>query len=123
MKGILSKDQEKQISRFLDELIDFTKFKGIIWNVVELADGKIFQVGISYLDDNFGDKLPAGIKEEAGNFLVAVIDKDQEKILLYGTHLINKLVDIPGITEDNEAILIGSILEGLIKAIFNHFDV
>jgi len=118
-KGFLSAAEEKAFAQFLDELIDFSKFKGVVWNFVELVDGKLFLVAVEYLDDTLGDKLPAHFKEDAANLVKSVIAKDLNSIQLYSTRILNTLVDLPYLTEDAEAILIGTVIEGLIKVIQN----
>jgi hypothetical protein len=116
-KGILSAAEEKQFAEFLDGLIDFTKFKGVAWKFVEMFDGKLFQVAVEYLDDNLGEKIPAHFKEDTNALVKAVIEKDVDKVQLYSARILNTLIDVPYLTEDAEAILIGAVMEGLVKVI------
>jgi len=43
-------------------------------------------------------------------------------VKLHGQHIINRLVDIPYLTEESEAILISSLIDGLVLAIMTFFD-
>jgi hypothetical protein len=84
---------------------------------VEMFDGKLFHVAVDYLDDNLGEKLPAQFKEDTNALVKAVIEKDVDKVQLYSARILNTLIDVPYLTEDAEAILIGAVMEGLVKVI------
>ena len=101
--GVITREEEAQIAQIIDDLIDFTKFKGFVFKIIELLDGKIFLEGISYLDNTLGEKIPEDFKPLVKAFILAVIAADAVAIVETGTELINVLVDIPNITEDNEA--------------------
>ena len=117
-KGLLTTEQEAQFGVILDELVDFTKFKGFVWKLIEPFDHKLFASGIGLLDDTLGDKVPASLKPSAQQFVMAVINKDQEGIVTYGTLLLNMLIDIPKLTEEAEAIIIANMLTALVQIIF-----
>lgn len=118
MEGILTKEQEKQFANLLDEVIDFTKISSsVVWNFVEMFDGKLFEIGVGYLDDVLADKIPDEFKTISGQFVVACIEKDTNGIESYGTVLLNTLIDIPGLTEETEAIFFAGTLKGIIEAI------
>ena len=118
-KGLLTAEEEKQFGQFIDDLIDFTKFKGVVWNVVEMLDGKLFTAGLTYLDDTLADKIPETLKPAAKAFVMAAIEQDWEAVVVHGTELINQLIDIPKISEDNEAIMISGVLQGIVAVVMN----
>lgn len=125
MKGILTKEQEKKFAKLLDQAVDLgkvadkveNKIAKIALNFSEMFDGYLFEVGITYLDDTLADKIPEDLKTTAGLFVVSCIEKDYEGIELHGHILLNKIVDIPGLTEDTEAIFFAGTLKGIIEAI------
>ena len=118
-KGILTAEEEQQFGVIVDGFIDFTKFKGFVWKMIEPFDHKLFASGIGLLDDTLGDKIPESLKPTAKQFVLAVLNMDQAGIVSHGTLLINMLIDIPKMTEDVEAILISSILTGLVQIIMS----
>ena len=118
-KGLLTSEEEKQFGSFFDDLIDFTKFKGVVWNIVEMLDGKLFTAGITYLDDTLADNIPENLKPAAKAFVLAAIELDYEAMVTHGTELLNQLIDIPKITEDNEAIMISGVLQGIVAVVLN----
>ena len=125
MKGIITKQQEKEFAQLLDKVVKWDKIGEktgnkiikIALGFVEMFDGKFFELGITYLDDTLADKLDEELKPFAGGFVIACTEKDYENIELNGQMLLNKLVDIPGITEDTEAIFLSGMLKGLIEAV------
>jgi hypothetical protein len=119
--GILTKAEEKQFAEFLDKLIDFTKFKGAAWHFVELVDGKLFQVAVEYLDNNLGEKIPPHFKEDSTLLVKAVLAKDADKVQLYCARILNKLVDIPYLSEEAEEVFISAVIEGLVRVIQQWF--
>lgn len=105
-KGVLSKNQEKQFAEAIDKAI---KGKGL----VELVDGYAAKALITFIDDAGIEKLnlKPELKERLGDLADAAIAEDIEGAEVIAADIINQLVDIPGLEEDAEAVLI----EGAVK--------
>lgn len=115
--GIINETEEDQLAKWLDKKIDWRKIikSKIIGAVAEMVDGKIFSMSISALDDKFGDKLPAEYKKNARLVVQGVIEDDTEKVMSAIPGVLNQTIDIPGINEDQEFV----ILKGLTDTIWN----
>lgn len=121
-KGTLTKSEEKLLGKAMDPLIDFTKFKSkglkrLILKYVEKKDENIFTEIVEYLDDTLADRLPESLKPLARDVALSVIHKDKNEFIRSSTILSNRLIDIPLITEDTEAIILGGVLKGMLDAL------
>lgn len=114
-KGIFTKEQQKKLANLVDDLV---KLKGLL----EIADGIVFQAIISLVDDNYIDKLPEEVKIKLAELAEAVIAEDIEKSELLATELINSLIDIPGLDEEMEGLLIGSFIRLIVSAILKWIE-
>lgn len=123
-KGYWSKAAEKGCGKFADDKI---KIKGAAGVIIEAFDGTLATYGIAYLDDNYSKYLPEafvpafkklGLAFEAYSSdskldLSTVINPEELAIVLNG------LVDVPKMTEDEEAILMAAILQGVFTVLQN----
>jgi hypothetical protein len=109
-KGILTPEQEKKLSSILDDNI---KLKGI----PEFLDGFIFKAVISFVDDSYLDKLPADLKLKLGVITDAAIAEDIPLVESLSAELIASLILIPGLDEDENALLFKGAIELLVGAI------
>jgi len=115
--GLLKPEEESNLGKILDEIIDFKKvFKDKAWLglALETVDGKVFTMSIKALDDKLADKMPQNYKPEARVALLALIAKDWETVVNTAPGLLNKPIDIPGIDEDVEL----AILTGLVQVVY-----
>lgn len=111
-KGIFTNAQEKKLSELLDNVV---KLKGII----ELIDGYVFKVLITFLDDTFADKLSTDIKTKLAALADAVMNEDVDTAEQIVTDIVNSLVDIPGLDEEAEGLLFKGIVELLVGAVLS----
>jgi len=119
--GILYRDEQKAFSVKCDALIDFTKFgkKGWVkWamKIVEAKDDDLFSAAIGYIDDRFGEMIPADYKPVARKIALAVIAGDIIAFKESAPVLTNMLIDIPKMAEETEGIIIAALLRGLIDS-------
>ena len=124
--GTLTKVEEKQFAEFVDNVFDFKKIEAKGWAKIALTlaekyDDNIFFALISYIDDKFGEKLKPAFKIVVHDFVIDVISKNTENMKKSATNLINVLVDIPKIPEETEAIIIASLVNGIVDAIVIKF--
>lgn len=109
-RGAFSKEQEKALAVCVDDAIEA---KGIL----ELVDGYAAKATISLIDDKVIERInKVEIKVELGKMADAVIAKDVEKVQNIGSGIINMLVDIPGLEEDTEAVLLEGVVKTLVAA-------
>lgn len=106
--GILSNEQEKKLSQIVDDAI---RAKGIL----ELVDGYAAKVLISQIDDRALEKIniPEDLKTDIGLLVDAAVAEDVERAETIAANILNGLVNIPGIDEEAE----GMILKGTIELI------
>lgn len=122
--GILYKGEQKAFGKKVDPLIDFTKLGGkkpkfwLKWvlALIEKKDADLFTKGIAVLDDKFGEKIPVDLKPVARKVALAFLDDNLVSLEAEGTILLNMIIDIPGLSEDTEALIIHGTLKGLIEA-------
>ena len=126
-KGILSKDQEKYLSGWLDDKIKLPA-------LLEPIDGALFNLGVSYLDNEFGDKINANIKPKLTILVdeLMLIDayknepekKEQhvEAALEVAFDLLDIIVDVPYLDAEDEALVFQTISELAIKFIIKKLD-
>jgi hypothetical protein len=115
MAGILTSEQEKVLAGKLDDLL---KLKGIL----ELIDGYVFKAVITLLDDKLIDKLPDNVKVLLAEIADALLANDLDTAVGKCADLINGLVDVPGLDEDSEGLLLKGILEVIVGAVLNYIE-
>jgi hypothetical protein len=109
-KGILTLEQEKYLSGKLDETV---KLKGI----PEFLDGFMFKAVISFLDDNYLEKLDVELKAKLGKLVDAVIAEDVPTAEELAADIVASLVRIPGLEEDENALMFKGVIELLVGVI------
>lgn len=109
-KGVLTSVQEQKLAQVLDDLV---KAKGLL----ELADGYVFKLLITFLDDKFADKLNVEIKEHLANLADALLVGNWDGAEEVATIIINKLIDIPLLDETSEGLLFKGIVEFIVGAV------
>lgn len=102
--SFIEKSLLKRVAKRLDEKI---KFKGAL----ELMDGIIFRSIITLLDGHLAYKVPEKYQGTVIAFLTAFADDDYSNIDEELVEQINELVDIPGLNEEAEGILLKCIIE------------
>jgi len=110
--GILTTVQEKQLAEMVDNAL---KFKGIL----ELIDGYVAKILISYLDDKVLDKLKDELKVKLAALVDAVMAEDIELSETLAAEIINGLVDIPGLDEEAEGLIFKGLIEIAVGAILH----
>ncbi len=109
-KGILTVEQEKELSSLLDEVV---KLKGF----TELIDGYVFKVVLTLLDDTLVDKLQVELKVKLAELVEAVMANDVPLAETLAAEIINGLVNIPGLDEDSEGLIFKGAIELIVGAI------
>lgn len=110
--GILTTVQEKQLAEMVDNAL---KFKGIL----ELIDGYVAKILITYLDDKVLDKLKDELKVKLAALVDAVMAEDIELSETLAAEIINGLVDIPGLDEEAEGLIFKGLIEIAVGAILH----
>lgn len=110
--GILTTVQEKQLAEMVDNAL---KFKGIL----ELIDGYVAKILITYLDDKVLDKLKDELKIKLAALVDAVMAEDIELSETLAAEIINGLVDIPGLDEEAEGLIFKGLIEIAVGAILH----
>lgn len=111
MSGIFTPEQEKALGAKLDELIDFKKIKG--FGMLEMLDGFVFTKCIAFVDDKYGDLLPAEYKEDVGALVINIIDENWAECEQPVVNILDTLIDIPLVEDEEEAWVIKSIVEAV----------
>ena len=114
--GIFTTEQEKQLATWLDELV---KLKGL-W---EIVDGYVFKAIIVLLDDKLIVKLNETLKTKLAALVTAAMAEDVPLAEQLATDVINGLVDIPGLDEDTEGLILKSIVELIVGTILQKLAV
>lgn len=111
-KGFLTKEQEKFLAEVVDNAI---KAKGFL----ELIDGYAARAIITVVDDAALDRinLSAELKTDISELIGFALDKDVEAAEEKAAEIINSLVDVPGLDEATEGLLIRGAVEFLVAAI------
>lgn len=109
-KGILTLEQEKELSGLLDDVV---KLKGF----AELIDGYVFKVVLTLLDDTLVDKLQVELKVKLAELVEAIMAKDVPLAEALAADIINGLVDIPGLDETSEGLIFKGAIELIVGAI------
>lgn len=105
-KGFLNKDQEKAVARLVDDAI---KLKG----VMELGDGIVALVLIGLLDNELLHKqviernnVSVDTIEQVRVFADQVLEQDWEGAAETIAGLTNELINIPGLDEESEGMML-----------------
>ena len=107
-KGILTKEMEVKLAGWLDDLIKLSA-------PLEAIDGIVFRIAITAIDNKYGELIPEPYKSELREGLGYVfIEEDYEKAIAAGFKLIDKLVDIPGIDDETEAMIFTGLMQVVI---------
>lgn len=111
-KGFLTNDQEKQLAKIIDDAI---KAKGLL----ELVDGFAAKALITVIDDAVLNKinLSDALKFNIQALIDAALNEDVEEAQDIASDIINDLVDVPGLDEDTEGLLIKGAVEFVVAAI------
>ncbi len=122
--GILYKVEQKAFGKKVDPLIDFRNLVSpdakfwMKWlaSLAEKKDSDVFTAAIKVLDDKFGEKIPVDLKPVARKIALAFLNDNHVSLEAEGTALLNMIIDIPGVTENTEALIIRGVLSGFIEA-------
>lgn len=109
-KGFLTPAQEQKLSEMLDGVI---KLKGI----PEFLDGFMIKATLALLDDTYADKLKEEVKVKLSALVDAAINEDVPQAETLASEVINELVNIPGLEEEDEALIFKGVIEISVGAI------
>ena len=107
---ILTDSQRKELSKKIDDLIELPGW-------AEPFDRIILTMGLNYLDDKYGDKVPEKFVEDIQKVVDYFVTDNYAGIVDVIPNVINKIVDIPGIDEDTEGKWFAINLEAAFKFI------
>ena len=102
--SFIGKPLIKEVASKIDDLI---KLKGI----AEMLDGALIKFALNALDDRFADKVPVMYQDEVIILLEAFVSDDYSKVTDATVSTLNELIDIPVLNEDEEAILVGGVVQ------------
>ena len=102
-QGWFTNDQEKFLADLLDEKV---QLKGVL----EMADGMIFKLVISTLDNNLIEKIPDEWNNPIAPIIDAVIAKDWDQAAVLIASFADDKIDIPGIDDLSEKMIFSSVL-------------
>lgn len=118
MVELLTKKAEEGIGKFVDNVVKLP-----VW--AEPFDGFIVTQAIRYIDITVADKIPENFRvifekinevfekyNETGEFNLDEILTVEDL-----TEVVNTLIDIPSLTEEEEAILFSGFLAGIFQVI------
>lgn len=104
----------KKVANKADQQLDFKKLIGGIGGVVaEFIDGKIFEVALEYLVT----VLPKDYHDEFELILNAYVSGDYQSLELESVQRVNQAIDIPGIDEMEEEIILKAIIGAFFKIV------
>lgn len=109
MSGIFTPEQENALGAKLDSLIDFKNIKG--FGMLEIFDGFLFTKCISFVDDKYGDMIPAEYKEDCGKLAIYLVEENWAACEEPICNILDTLIDIPLLEDEQEAWIIKSIVE------------
>jgi len=114
-KGILTSKQESAIAKMIDDAI---QLKGLL----ELVDGYAAKAIVTLVDDNLINKLniDPDLKVKIGELADAAINENIELCESIGSDILNSLIDIPGVEEDQEAVLFEGALKIIVASIIKY---
>lgn len=118
MEGLLSKKAEKGFGKFID-----SKLKLPIW--AEPFDGFLATQSIRLLDEKLHSKVPEKFTIVFTKLNgVFEVYEDTDNLDFKGlvtveelTEVINTLIDVPNMTEDEEAVILSGLLTGIFQVI------
>lgn len=108
---ILTKDLRKELVKKIDDLIKLPWW-------AEPFDSVILGFGFNYLDEHYGDKIPAEYAEHITAAVECFVDEDYKGMKEVVPLVIDEIVDIPGLDDDFE----GKFLAINIQAVFKFID-
>jgi hypothetical protein len=94
-KGLLTKEVEGLIIEGLDKVITGSR-------VNEVTSDAIIRLFVPMIDNKIGDKIKDEIKLPIRAIGQFIVDKNYEDAIMQIKDILNKLVDIPGVSEDVE---------------------
>lgn len=116
---MINKDLLKNVAKKIDNMIDWVKITGkpVMGNVLEIADNYILPYGLSFLNDKYGDKIPAKFVDEIEKALQCFVDGDYEGILNALPEGIDELIDIKAFDDDFESLWLATNFNATVKVI------
>lgn len=112
MKGVLTTVQEKWLRRFVDNLIKLNR-------TLELVDGLVIGTIIGWFDNHLiENKLSDETKEKVINIINLGIARDLTGLAEY----CNKVIDIPKVEEDAEAVIFGTGVPYFAALVYSYVD-
>lgn len=118
--GLIKPEEEKELGKVVDDIVIWKNvFPKKQWLAIglEAVDGKVFTSVIRELDDRLADKIPPDYKPDARKLLLAAIAKDWATVVEVAPAIINRKIDIPGIDEDTELVIIVGFAQVVYMAI------
>jgi hypothetical protein len=114
-KGILTAAQEAKLASMLDDAI---KLKGFL----EIIDGFVFKAVITFVDDNYLDKLSTDIKTQLAAIVDAVLANNVDQAETLVADMLTTLVNVPGLDKTTEGLLFKGVVELLAGAILKWIE-
>jgi hypothetical protein len=109
-KGVLTVEQEKKLSELIDNAV---KLKGL----AELLDGYIAKAVLTFIDDKYADQLKEDVKVQLSALIDAVINNDIPLAETLAADVVNKLVDLPGLEEEDEGLIFKGVIEFIVGVV------
>lgn len=106
------KDLIKKVAQKLDDQLNFNDIiGGVVGHAVEFFDGKILEAGLA-----FGvSKVPEEYKPDLEVVFNAYISGDLSQLPSSISERLNQLIDIPGLDEEDEGVVLGAIAQAIFK--------
>lgn len=103
----------------IDEIVDWVKITGktILGNAMELADNWGGPAGLNYLNEKYGDKIPAELIEPIEKGIEAFVVDDWNGVLAALPESIDHSIDIKQLPDDIEAAWIAANFNALVAFI------
>jgi hypothetical protein len=116
---MINKELVKRLSKKLDEMFDWTKIvpNKIVGGAIEMLDGLILSSGLNYLNDKYGDKIPADYVDEIEIMIEKFIEGDYLGMLEAVPAGFDQAIDITCFDDDFEAIFIATNFNAIVNAI------
>ena len=115
--GFFTKEQEKALAEVIDSAIEAKGF-------VEMMDGFVARIAISVIDNELIEKRLVKAHELSDVFVEdirilsnQVLNKEYIAAAETGALIVNELVDIPGLSEDDETMIFVGFLTMIVGAI------
>ena len=115
--GFFTKEQEKALAEVIDSAIEAKGF-------VEMMDGFVARIAISVVDNELLEKRLVKAYELSDVFVEdirilanQVLNKEYIAAAETGALIVNELVDIPGLSEDDETMIFVGFLTMIVGAI------